>query len=82
MISDMFALRQRAQNHSAPLRVNDEAILAAVARKSGAAILNLHDFEEVTNPRCFARNPPHLFEPVSANPDDPRALPVQPVATG
>ena len=82
MISDMFELRQRVRNNSAPLRVNDEAILAAVAHKSGAAILNLYDFEEVFNPRCLATNPPHLLDSVNANPGDPSALPVQPVTTG
>lgn len=70
IISDMFKLRERVQNHSAPLRVNDEAILATVAHKSGEAIVNLYDFEEVFDPRCFATNPPQLFESVSANPDD------------
>lgn len=73
MIAEMFDLRKRVQNHPAPLRVNDEAILATVAHKSAILPVNLYDFKEVFHPRCFATNPPHLFEAVSVNTDDKRA---------
>lgn len=81
LISDMFQLRSRVQNHHSSLRINDEAILATAAHKSGAGLTDLYTYQNSFNKNCFATNPPFLQEALECEGGDIRVFhPTVPLA--
>lgn len=69
VIPMMLALRRKALEASPP---NDEAILAAAVAQGGFSAAALDKLApKMFGPGSFDTNPPHLFEGISDNPNDP-----------